>query len=133
MTKLTAMGIHSIKAVGFTHDDATPGLYLKVMPLKYGGGFSRSWAFRYTSPQTGTRRWLGLGPATRITLKEARTLANDYWKTVYIEKRDPIDEQKASRVSRQDAKSHQGRKQGDFSVPLKKASRDSTGGYVNKG
>jgi integrase len=99
MTKLTAMSIHSIKAVGFTHDDATPGLYVKVMPFKHGGGFSRSWAFRYNSPATDARRWLGMGPVSRISLAEARKLANDYWKMVYVERRDPIDEQKNAKVA----------------------------------
>ena len=41
-------------------------------------------------------------------------------------------EQKASDAftAKQDAEVHQGRKQGDFSAPLKKQSRDATGGYV---
>ena len=40
-------------------------------------------------------------------------------------------EDKATRsfTAKQDAASHQGRREGDFSAPLKKASRDAVGGY----
>jgi integrase len=98
--KMNAMSVPSVKRVGFTLvDPQVPGLYLKVTPLTHGGGFSRSWSWRYNSPLTGARRWLGLGSIARITLAEAKKLANDYWKVVYIEKRDIIDEQKQIRVA----------------------------------
>jgi hypothetical protein len=40
-------------------------------------------------------------------------------------------EDKASRafIAEQDTRTHQGRKQGSFSAPLKKQSRDAVGGY----
>ncbi len=38
-------------------------------------GTSRGWSFRYTSPMSGRRREMGLGPAREIGLADARKLA----------------------------------------------------------
>jgi integrase len=98
--KLNAMSIGAVKRVGFTLVDPTvPGLYLKTSPLTHGGGFSRSWAWRYNSPVTGARRWLGLGSTAMISLAEAKDKARENWKVVYSEHRDPIDEQKQLRAA----------------------------------
>ena len=94
---LTAIQAHTIKKPGFHRDPLTVGLYLQVARNK-GGGVSRSWAYRYNSPLTGELRFMGLGPYPRVTLAEARKLAQDYWRIVRIERRDPIELRRAVKI-----------------------------------
>jgi integrase len=88
--------LHTITKVGFHKDSLTPCLYLQVWKGK-NGGITRSWAFRYASPITGKKRWLGLGSTDFVPLAEARKLAIEYRQQVRIEKRDPIEERRSTR------------------------------------
>ena len=52
---LTIKQVNSITKEGFTALGGTPGLYLQVR------GSSRSWVYRYTSPETGKVTMTSLG------------------------------------------------------------------------
>jgi len=56
-------------------------------------GSSKSWAFRFTSPITGKRREMGLGPLYTITLAAARMIATEA-RIMVSQLRDPIEERK---------------------------------------
>ena len=70
---LTVRQIETITKIGYTADRKQPGLNLQV--TAGASGYTRSWVFRYTSPSTGKRRELGLGPLRSIGLASARVLA----------------------------------------------------------
>jgi integrase len=65
-------------------------------------GVTRSWVFRYVSPITGNRRWMGLGPADVIGLAKARELARAAREQV-IDGNDPILERQATRDAKREA------------------------------
>jgi integrase len=68
--RLTAVAVTQARAAGFYGDGG--GLYLQVGP---DGG--KSWIFRFTSPVTGKRREMGLGPFHTCSLKAAREKARE--------------------------------------------------------
>ena len=70
---LTVRQVETTTKVGYTADRKQPGLNLQVTPS--ASGYTRSWVFRYTSPTTGKRRELGLGPLRSVGLAAARALA----------------------------------------------------------
>jgi integrase len=88
MGKLTALAVARAGA-GF-HGDGD-GLYLQV-----GRAGSRSWIFRYALD--GRERYLGLGSAKAISLKEARELAAQA-RVLRAKKIDPIDQRRADRLA----------------------------------
>ena len=59
---------------------------------------SRSWMFRFRSPDTGKERYMGLGSLKDVTLAQARQAAQDARRLV-LQKLDPIDQRKAGRVA----------------------------------
>ena len=63
------------------------GLYLRCRPS------GKSWLFRYTSPTTGERRKLPLGPYPALSLSKAREAAEDQRK-VLAQGEDPLDKRK---------------------------------------
>ena len=65
--RLTAIKTQSLKVPGVYPDGA--GLYLRVKDTG-----AKSWVFRYML--NGRPRYLGLGPASSVTLAKARELAN---------------------------------------------------------
>lgn len=73
---LTAKQVEACTKIGYTADGKQPGLNLQV--ARGAHGLTRSWVFRYTSPLTGRRREIGLGPITLRGLAEAREVAGDY-------------------------------------------------------
>lgn len=91
MSKLTAIGVRSIKEAGRFADGN--GLYLQVAP-----GGSKQWLLRYKV--SGRERQMGLGPAGeppgRIPLSEARRLAAEA-KGMLRESIDPIDARRATK------------------------------------
>jgi integrase len=101
---LTAIQVTSIKKPGFHRDGLTVGLYLQVAPSTHG--VTRSWAYRYNSPLTGKLRWLGLGSVGVLSLADARKLAQDYRRIVKVERRDPVDERRATKEAAVVAKLH---------------------------
>lgn len=70
---LTARQVETSTKIGYTADRKQPGLNLQVAAST--SGYTRSWVFRYTSPSTGKRRELGLGPLRSVGLAAARVLA----------------------------------------------------------
>jgi integrase len=89
------------------------GLYLQVVPLS-GGGYGRSWFFRYAAPGGATRisrtglehrteRQMGLGPTHTISLAEAREAAREARKLLF-QGVDPLDARDARRASQRVAK-----------------------------
>ena len=62
-------------------------------------GKARKWSLRYTSPITGKRREMGLGPFHDVTLAEARDLATDARKLIR-QGVDPIENRKAAVAAR---------------------------------
>lgn len=96
---LTAKQVENSTKLGYTADGKQPGLNLQV--AVGANGFVRSWVFRYTSPTTGKRRELGLGPVRKIGLAEARQLAAEAGKTVSngIDPKDARDAKKVQRVT----------------------------------
>lgn len=64
-------------------------------------GSSRSWVFRYTSPE-GSRRNMGLGPLEAVSLARARELARKYRTQVRDPQNpiDPIDANKSEKAKR---------------------------------
>lgn len=70
---LTVKQVENWTKLGYTADGKQPGLNLQV--TAGASGYTRSWVFRYTSPSTGKRRELGLGPLRSVGLAAARVLA----------------------------------------------------------
>lgn len=89
---------HSTK-LGYTADGKQPGLNLQV--AQGVNGLVRSWVFRYTSPVTGKRRELGLGPTRTVGLAEARALAATAEKAIAsgIDPKEARDNEKVQRVT----------------------------------
>lgn len=79
-TSLTSKQVETTTKLGYTADGKQPGLNLQV--AAGANGFVRSWVFRYTSPTTGKRRELGLGPVRIVGLAEARQIASDAEKSL---------------------------------------------------
>jgi integrase len=88
----------TIKTLGRGLHRAAPNLYLSVQSGDSKNG--RSWVFLYTSPSTGKRREMGLGPADIITLARAKELTLRH-RLALTEGRDPIDEKRARRPVRE--------------------------------
>ena len=73
-TALTIKHVETCTKVGYTADGKQPGLNLQV--ALGPDGYTRSWVFRYTSPVTGKRREIGLGPLSLRGLAEVREMAD---------------------------------------------------------
>ncbi len=67
---LTAKGVENLKAPGRYRDGQVKGLYLVVTSPT-----NRSWQLRFQVD--GRERWMGLGPAREVPLKEAREKAEE--------------------------------------------------------
>ncbi len=95
---LTTRQAENSTKLGYTADGKQPGLNLQV--AEGADGFVRSWVFRYTSPTTGKRRELGLGPIRSVGLAEARLTAANAERSVAggIDPKDARDSEKAQRV-----------------------------------
>ena len=65
---LSAKKVERVKAKGRYADGTLPGLYLQV-----SASGAKSWLLRYEIG--GRKRWMGLGPASVFSLKEARERA----------------------------------------------------------
>ena len=106
MTKRnTAMKVKSEKREGFWRDygdGSAAGLYLQVSRSPTEKRVTRSWVFRFTSPITAKRRWMGLGPADAIGLAKARDLARAARDQVLLGN-DPIVEREATRNAKREA------------------------------
>ena len=59
---------------------------------------NRSWVFRFTSPVTGSERFMGLGPARDVTLSQARDAAVEA-RALIRERKDPIEHRKEQRTA----------------------------------
>ena len=92
---LTARRVDTESQPGYHADGACPGLYLQVATA--AGGLSRSWLFRYTSPTTGKRREMGLGPVSVRRLADARNTVTGY-RSKLLAGIDPIDDRDAERA-----------------------------------
>jgi integrase len=91
--KLTAKAVARLRTPG-RHPDATvPGLYLQIS--KTG---ARSFVMRY-SLNKQPERMLGIGPASTLSLKEARDKARDARKLL-LDGIDPIDHKRAERAAK---------------------------------
>jgi hypothetical protein len=100
----TAIGIRGLKSAGYHRDRgeaAARGLYVQVRPAE-GGGFTRSWLYRFTSPITGKERWMGLGSTDVIGLAEARELARAARRLVTLGA-DPIEKRRETIQAERDA------------------------------
>jgi integrase len=86
---LTVKQVETCTKIGYTADGKQPGLNLQV--TQGANGLTRSWVFRYTSPVTGKRREIGLGPISLRGLAEARELAADYRRQI-LDGLDPKDQ-----------------------------------------
>ena len=86
----SAKSVEAIKKVGY--HNCAKGLYLQVS--KQG---TKSWLFRYTSPLTKTKRDMGLGSLSYVSLAEVRKLAVEN-KCFVISRKDPINERKQAQV-----------------------------------
>ena len=86
--KLTDRQVRATKEPGHYADGG--GLYLQVSEAG-----TKSWVFRFT--KLGKAREMGLGPASMVTLAEARDKAQECRKAI-LDGRDPIEERKAQRV-----------------------------------
>ena len=69
---LTAKEVNAISKPGLTAVGGVTGLYLYIDPKSNG----RSYVLRYTNA-CGKRCHISVGPASTITLKEARTSADE--------------------------------------------------------
>ncbi len=96
---LTVKQVENSTKLGYTADGKQPGLNLQV--AQGVNGFVRSWVFRYTSPVTGKRRELGLGPTRMVGLAEARALAANAEKAILsgIDPKEVRDSEKVHRVT----------------------------------
>lgn len=91
---LTIKQVNSITKEGFTALGGTPGLYLQVR------GASRSWVYRYTSPETGKVTMTSLGPCSSMSLLAARTVAQDLLQQVRSGT-DPVREKRRQKTRRE--------------------------------
>lgn len=71
--KLTNLSIQALTRLGYHADPQVRGLYLQV--TRWKNQIAKSWIFRYTSPLTGKRREMGLGPLSLCPLSSARLIA----------------------------------------------------------
>lgn len=94
---LTVKQVEACTKIGYTADGKQPGLNLQV--AQGAQGLTRSWVFRYTSPVTGKRREIGLGPISLRGLAEAREVAGDYRRQI-LNGLDPKDERDSLRRQR---------------------------------
>jgi integrase len=85
---LTAKKVERVKAPGRYHDGH--GLYLQVRSPG-----NKSWGLRYE--RNGAERWMGLGPAHTVSLKEARERARAA-RLLLLDGIDPIDHRRAERA-----------------------------------
>ncbi|MFN5783791.1 MAG: tyrosine-type recombinase/integrase, partial [Novosphingobium sp.] len=86
---LSVKQVEACTKIGYTADGKQPGLNLQVTQGAFG--LTRSWVFRYTSPTTGKRREIGLGPVSLRGLAEARELAGECRRQI-LNGLDPKDE-----------------------------------------
>jgi integrase len=86
---LTVKQVEACTKIGYTADGKQPGLNLQV--AQGAQGLTRSWVFRYTSPITGKRREIGLGPISLRGLADARELVGEYRRQI-LNGLDPKDE-----------------------------------------
>lgn len=93
---LTVRRVESETRPGYYSDSAAVGLCLQVS--QGSTGVCRSWVYRYTSPTTGKRREMGLGPVSIRKLADARSMVLAY-RTQVLAGQDPIDERQALRVA----------------------------------
>ncbi|MBK6703815.1 MAG: DUF4102 domain-containing protein [Caulobacteraceae bacterium] len=91
---MTAAAVKAAAAPAMLHDGG--GLYLKAEAA--GDGEQRSWLFRYTAPATSKRRWMGLGSAEAVSLKDARAAAEKARQQLEAGI-DPIDKRKLERAA----------------------------------
>ena len=89
----SAKSVEAIKEVGY--HNCAQGLYLQVS--KQG---TKSWLYRYTSPLTKTRREMGLGSLSFVSLAQARQQAVE-GKRLVIDGKDPIEERKKEKLELQ--------------------------------
>nr|WP_292931721.1 site-specific integrase [Novosphingobium sp. PASSN1] len=96
---LTARQVETSTKVGYTADGKQPGLNLQVTPG--ASGYARSWVFRYTSPTSGKRREIGLGPVSVRGLAAARDLAGQLRAQILsgLDPKEERDQVKATRAS----------------------------------
>ena len=96
---LTVRQVETTTKIGYTADGKQPGLNLQVTAS--ASGYARSWVFRYTSPTTGKRRELGLGPLSSVGLAKAREKAREVGDEVTegIDPKDARDAAKAQNVA----------------------------------
>ena len=96
---LTVRQVETMTKIGYTADGKQPGLNLQVTAS--ASGYARSWVFRYTSPTTGKRRELGLGPLSSVGLAKAREKAREAGDEVAegIDPKDARDAAKAQNVA----------------------------------
>jgi integrase len=88
---LTALKVK--KAKPGLHCDGE-GLYLQVRP---NGG--RSWIFRYTSPDAGKPRYMGLGTTRVVSLAQARLKALELRRQLLLDRTDPLSQVQAARTA----------------------------------
>ena len=96
MTKNTTMKVKSERREGFHRDrgdGSARGLYLQVSASPHG--VTKSWVYRFVSPVTGKRRWMGLGSCDVIGIAEARDLARAARRLVVLGA-DPIEHRRAT-------------------------------------
>jgi integrase len=96
--RLTATRIATLRTQGDYHDGG--GLYLQVRVHKDGKA-TKSWLYRFTSPETGKERYMGLGSLDDVSLADARA-ARDAARAILRARRDPIE---ARRQEQQQARS----------------------------
>lgn len=98
-TALTIKHVETCTKVGYTADGKQPGLNLQV--AMGPDGYTRSWVFRYTSPVTGKRREIGLGPLSLRGLAAVREMAEACRKQIAsgIDPKNLRDAEKAQRAA----------------------------------
>lgn len=95
--RLTATRIATLRTQGDYHDGG--GLYLQVRVRKDGKA-TKSWLYRFTSPETGKERYMGLGSLDDVSLADARA-ARDAARAILRARRDPIEERRLSQQQAQ--------------------------------
>lgn len=74
LNKLSAAAFRNLKTPGRYGDGG--GLWLQVQPSRRAGAVTRSWLFRFATPD-GKGHWMGLGSADDVSLAEAREKARN--------------------------------------------------------
>jgi integrase len=87
---LSAKKVERVKAKGRYADGTLKGLYLQV-----SDSGAKSWLLRYEI--NGRKRWMGLGPASEFSLKEARERARLARQKI-ADKIDPLEVRRAERI-----------------------------------